>query len=147
MEREQNRLYKRDAAWRVAGYAQLRKSPDATLINVSSGLAFVPLARFPIYCATKAAVHSFTMSLRHQLRGTSVKVIELIPPYVATALGKESKSILPVSHPPMPLEAFIRETLRGLEGDADELAIGDARNLVAAAGGESVWKAFTGMNQ
>src|ERR1700730_16713712 len=70
----------------------LKKQPHATLLNVSSGLAFVPLAVFPVYCATKAAVHSFTLSLRHQLRDSKVKVIELIPPYVATELGGAGKA-------------------------------------------------------
>ena len=75
----------------MAFLPQLRKNPEATLMNVSSGLAFVPMARFPIYCATKAAVHSFTMSLRHQLKGTGMKIIELIPPYVGTELGKRAR--------------------------------------------------------
>jgi uncharacterized oxidoreductase len=125
----------------------LRKNPEATLVNVSSGLAFVPLARFSVYCATKAAVHSFTMSLRHQLRGTGVKVVELIPPYVATELGKESKAAIPVGPQPMPLDVFIAETIRALEGDADEVAIGDAKKLVTAAGGDSARVAFAGMNR
>src|SRR5260370_22608860 len=64
----------------------LSAQPVATLINVSSGLAFVPLARVPVYCATKAAVQSFCVSLRHQLKPTSVRVVELIPPYVDTHL-------------------------------------------------------------
>ncbi len=125
----------------------LRKHPGATLVNVSSGLAFVPLARFPVYCATKAAVHSFTMSLRHQLKGTGVKVVELIPPYVATELGRESKTAVPVGPKPMDLDAFIAETVKALEGDADEVAIGDARNLVGAAGGDAVKKVFSGLNR
>jgi len=61
--------------------------PHATLINVSSGLAFVPLARVPVYSATKAAIHSYTQSLRHQLRNTRVEVIEVIPPAVHSNLG------------------------------------------------------------
>ncbi len=65
----------------------LLKRPLATLINVSSGLAFAPIAGMPIYCATKAALHSFTLSLRHQLRDTSVEVIEIIPPAVYSNLG------------------------------------------------------------
>ena len=60
---------------------------QSTIVNVTSGLAFVPLATVPIYCATKAAMHSFTLSLRQQLAGTSVRVVELIPPAVDTDLG------------------------------------------------------------
>jgi uncharacterized oxidoreductase len=125
----------------------LRGKLGATLVNVSSGLAFVPLARFPVYSATKAAVHSFTRSLRNQLKGPGVKVIELIPPYVATDLGKENKAGGHSGPLPMPLDAFFAEAVKALEGDEDEVAIGDARNLVAAAGGDSVQKAFSGMNR
>ena len=110
------------------------------------GTCLRPSGRFPVDCATKAAVHSFTMSLRHQFKGTGVKVIELVPPYVATELGKESKAGGQFGPQPMPLDAFIAETMKALEGDADEVVIGDARNLVGAAGGDSVQKAFSGMN-
>jgi uncharacterized oxidoreductase len=65
----------------------LRKQADSLIVNVSSGLAFVPLARVPIYCATKAALHSFTLSSREQLKAHSVGVIEIIPPAVKTNLG------------------------------------------------------------
>ena len=64
----------------------LRKQPRATIMTVSSGLAFVPLAMTPTYCATKAAIHSYTQSLRYQLKTTNVEMIELIPPYVQTTL-------------------------------------------------------------
>ena len=64
----------------------LEKQPYAAIMNVSSGLAFVPLAPTPTYCATKAALHSYTQSLRYQLQGSAIEVLELIPPYVATHL-------------------------------------------------------------
>ena len=54
----------------------LKKQQEAAIVNISSGLAFIPLAAVPVYCATKAAIHSFSLSLRHQLRETSIKVFE-----------------------------------------------------------------------
>jgi len=117
-----------------------------TVINVSSGLAFVPLARFPVYCATKAAIHSWTMSLRHQLRSLGVRVIELIPPYVATELGGPAKTVPPGAPQPMQLEVFISETMRELETDADEIAVGEAKRMMAATSPEATKKAFSMMN-
>jgi len=64
----------------------LRAQAAATVMTVSSGLAFVPLAATPTYCATKAAIHSWSQSLRRQLADTSVEVLELAPPAVATDL-------------------------------------------------------------
>src|ERR1700731_1768907 len=90
----------------------LKKQPRSTIMMVSSGLAFLPLAMTPTYCATKAAIHSYTQSLRYQLRGTSVQVFEIIPPYVQTELMGPSQ----VSDPKaMPLEDFIAETLNILK--------------------------------
>lgn len=65
----------------------LRQSERAGIVNVTSGLSFAPLANVPIYCATKAALHSFTLSLRHQLRETPIEVVEIVPPAVDTDLG------------------------------------------------------------
>jgi uncharacterized oxidoreductase len=65
----------------------LPAQPEARIVNVSSGLAFVPMAAMPTYCSTKAALHSFTLSHSHQLKDTSVKVTEVIPPAVGTDLG------------------------------------------------------------
>lgn len=65
----------------------LVRQPRAAIWNVTSGLSFVPLTRAPVYGATKAAMHSFTLSLRHQLAGTPVRVVEIIPPATDTDLG------------------------------------------------------------
>jgi uncharacterized oxidoreductase len=65
----------------------LKQQPSAAIVNVTSGLAFTPAAFAPIYCATKAALHSYTMSLRHLLAKTQVEVVEIVPPAVNTDLG------------------------------------------------------------
>jgi uncharacterized oxidoreductase len=125
----------------------LVRQERAVLVNVSSGLAFVPMARFPVYCATKAAVHSFTLSVRHQLKGLGVKVIELIPPYVATELGGAGKPVGTGGSQPMPLQAFIAETMQELAGEEEDVAIGDAKKLVAATNIETLRRVFAGMNR
>jgi uncharacterized oxidoreductase len=122
-------------------------SPASVLVNVSSGLAFVPMARYAIYCATKAAIHSWTLSLRQQLRTSGVQVLELIPPYVATELGGAGKPVVTSSgRGPMPLDAFIAEAMKAFELGGEELAIADARRLVSATSPETVMKAFAVMN-
>jgi uncharacterized oxidoreductase len=82
--------------------------PNAVIMTVSSGLAFVPLAITPTYCATKAAIHSYSQSLRYQLRNTNVQVIELVPPYVQTELMGARQANDPNA---MPLKDFIAETI------------------------------------
>ncbi len=85
----------------------LQKQPRATILNVSSGLAFLPLVTTPTYCATKAGLHSYTISLRSQLRDSNIEVFELIPPYVATHLmdGADNPRA-------MPLSKFIDEVMK-----------------------------------
>src|ERR1039457_140220 len=96
----------------------LQKQPHSTIINVTSGLAYVPLALTPTYCATKAAIHSYTQSLRHQLRGTQIEVLELVPPYVATHLmdGADDPRA-------MPLDKFIAETMELLKNQPTPIEI------------------------
>ena len=110
----------------------LRRQPRAAILTVSSGLAFVPMAATPTYCATKAAIHSYSMSLRHQLAGTSTEVIELVPPYVQTELmGSHQAS----DERAMPLDAFIAEVMHLLttRPDATEIVVGRCEPLRFAA--------------
>lgn len=106
----------------------LKQQSVAALVNVSSGLAFTPLASVPVYCATKAALHSFTLSQRYQLRNTSVRVFEVVPPAVGTNLGHQdqydnSKDDL------MPMDDFIDAVIDALQTDTYEAAIGAAEYL------------------
>lgn len=109
------------------------KQKEAAIINISSGLGFIPLAIMPVYCATKAAIHSFSMSLRHQLRDTPVKVFEIIPPTVNTELdkgardrrGQENRGILPAE--------VAKAAIDALEKNQYEVAIGQAQNLLTGA--------------
>jgi len=98
----------------------LLAQPRATIMTVSSGLAFMPLAVTPTYCATKAAIHSYTQSLRYQLRDTSVQVLELIPPYVQTELLGSHQAKDPRA---MPLRDFIAETVSILKNSPDATEI------------------------
>jgi uncharacterized oxidoreductase len=124
----------------LLGY--LEEQPRATIINVSSGLAFVPLAMTPAYCATKAAIHSYTQSLRYQLKDTSVEVIELIPPYVQTTLMGEQQAGDPKA---MPLGEFIDEVMSILQSqpDAKEVCVKKVYPLrFAAEQGQEKYEQF-----
>lgn len=92
----------------------LKKQPKATIMTVSSGLAFIPLSLTPTYCATKAAIHSYSQSLRYQLRSTNIEVIELAPPYVQTELMGSAQANDPRA---MPLKEFIDEVFAILKAN------------------------------
>jgi uncharacterized oxidoreductase len=96
----------------------LKAQPEAYMIHVTSGLAFVPLAMTAVYSATKAALHSYALSQRYLLRGTSVKVLEIAPPYVQTELMGPEQASDPRA---MPLGEFLEETLRVLASGAAEV--------------------------
>ncbi len=106
----------------------LATRPDAAVLNVTSGLAFVPLAATPTYSATKAALHSWTMSLRHQLAGTSVEAIEIAPPYVQTTLMGDAQATDPRA---MPLAEFVAEvmSLLGRDPTPAEVIVGRCEPL------------------
>jgi uncharacterized oxidoreductase len=121
----------------------LQKQARPTIMNVSSGLAFVPLSLTPAYCATKAALHSYTQSLRYQLRNTTTQVLELIPPYVATDLLNGAND--PRA---MPLDQFIAEVMEILktQPEAKEICVENAKRLRFAAESGHYDAAFQGLN-
>jgi uncharacterized oxidoreductase len=116
--------------------------PSATIVNVSSGLAFVPLAFYPTYCATKAAIHSYTQSLRYQLKDTAVSVLEIIPPWVATEL----MGAVPDDPRAMPLKDYIAETMQILGTDAQEISVQNVMMLRNAAASGKEAEIFKGFN-
>jgi uncharacterized oxidoreductase len=102
----------------------LRGRKEAAVINVSSGLAFVPLALAPVYCASKAALHAWTRSFRHQMAHTNVKVFELMPPLVETEMVadfKDQKMMKP--------EALANDFVKGLLADTLEITPGQSSQL------------------
>jgi uncharacterized oxidoreductase len=109
----------------------LLKQPNPVIMTVSSGLAFVPLAMTPTYCATKAATHSYTQSMRYQLKDTKAQVLELIPPYVQTELMGPRMASDPNA---MPLKEFISETMSILENspNATEICVERVKALRSA---------------
>jgi uncharacterized oxidoreductase len=105
----------------------LQSRPDATIITVSSGLAFAPLAVTPSYNASKAAIHLLSESIRLQLADTSVKIVELVPPSVRTELvpGQQENEVA------VPLDKFIAEVMDLLETqpDAKEIQVEQVKFL------------------
>ena len=100
----------------------LKKQPKAAVIYNTSALAFVPLALTAVYSSTKAALHSYVLSQRYKLKATSVRVLEIAPPWVQTDLLNSSEE--PRA---MPLKEFIEETIKVLGTDAEEILVEQAK--------------------
>ena len=121
----------------------LKSKARASVVTVSSGLAFVPLAATPTYSATKAAIHSWSQSLRHQLKDTSVEVVEWAPPAVATDL-MPGHADNPNS---MPLAAFTAESLALFEaGGHDQILVERVKFLSGAEARGEYGKVFEALN-
>jgi uncharacterized oxidoreductase len=119
----------------------LLKQERAVIMNVSSGLAFSPMVIAPIYSATKAALHSFTLSLRHQLAGSKVQVVEIIPPAVNTDLGGVGLHDFGVA-----VEEFLNAVTMGLRQGDPEIAYGFSQRASQASRSE-LDEIFQRMNQ
>jgi uncharacterized oxidoreductase len=120
----------------------LLKQPSAAIIILTSGLGFVPSAFYPTYSATKAALHSYSQSLRFQLKDTSVRVVEVVPPYVQTQLGGTFQATDPNA---MPLNDFISEVMQILEDNSQVEEVLVKRTLAhrfAAEAGPEKYDAF-----
>jgi uncharacterized oxidoreductase len=124
---------------------QLKKQPEATIMTVSSGLAYLPMAMTPSYCATKAAIHSYSLTLRYQLRSTKIEVLELVPPYVQTELMGSRQANDPRA---MPLKDYIAETMKILKErpEAKEILVERVLPLRYAEKNGDFEMAFRGFN-
>jgi uncharacterized oxidoreductase len=111
-----------------------------TIVNVTSGLAFVQLSKVPVYCATKAFFHSFTLSLRHMLKSKNIEVIEMIPPALNTDLGGKG---LHDGQPPV--SDFVDSVFQQMKEGKTELTFGFSE-IMAKANPEAINAAFNRMN-
>ena len=111
-----------------------------TVINVTSGLSFVPLTKVPVYSATKAFFHSFTLSLRHLLQSKNIEVIEMIPPALNTDLGGKG-----LHDAAPPVSAFTESIFEQLKQGKTELTFGFSEAMVKA-GPDDLRNTFNRMN-
>ena len=107
----------------------LKTRPGALIVNVSSGLAFVPMSAAPVYSATKAAIHSLSQSLRAQLDGTGVRVVELAPPGVETPLFRTEFEAETKGQKAMPVAALAKQAISGIEAGKLEIRPGQSNLL------------------
>lgn len=123
----------------------LSQQAEATIMTVSSGLAFVPLAMTPTYSATKAAIHSWTMAMRHRLKDSNVRMVELAPPYVQTELMGGQQAVDPHA---MPLAEFLDEVMAILASnpDAEEVIVERCKPLRYAAENGNLAEVMAGLN-
>jgi uncharacterized oxidoreductase len=120
----------------------LQKQSHATIMTVSSGLAFIPMAITPTYNATKAAIHSWTQSLRYQLKSTNIEIVELVPPYVQTELMGSQQAADPRA---MPLKDYLAETIDIIktQPNTTEVLVERVKPLrFSASNGEEKYNAF-----
>lgn len=101
----------------------LVREPSAAIVNVTSGAAYAPVAKLPVYSATKVALHAFTQALRHQLERTSVKVFEILPPTTDTELARNQPG------KKAPVDSVAQAALSGIDKDQFEIAIGESKAL------------------
>jgi uncharacterized oxidoreductase len=124
---------------------QLVGKIEPAIVNVSSGLGFVPAARMPVYSATKAGLHAFTMALRHQLSKLGIKVFEVVPPAVDTELNPEGRAQRGNFKADLKPEEFTAAVMKGLEADVLEIGYGMSAGMLKASRAD-LNKSFQEMN-
>ena len=123
----------------------LAKSKNSAIVNVTSGLGFVPAARMPVYSASKAGLHAYSMAIRHQLSKVGIKVFEVVPPAVDTELnpgGRAKRGNFKANLTP---REFVSGVMKGLQNDAFEIGYGMTEGLIQASRAE-LDKSFEQMN-
>lgn len=108
---------------------QLKKSKEAAIVNVSSGLAYVPFAQAPVYSATKSALHFWTRSIRLHLKPYNIKVLELLPPVVDTPLAHGADIAEDDNLKPMPPEKLAEAFWKGYLNNKEEITPGISTQL------------------
>jgi uncharacterized oxidoreductase len=122
---------------------QLMKRPAAAIINVGSGLGFMPMLNTPIYSATKAAIHTYSLVLRQQLKDTPVKVIEIVPPMVDTDLNKEGRDRAGLKFRGIKVSEYIPTIIKGLENDADMIFHSEGEKIMSESRDKSESRLLT----
>lgn len=111
----------------------LARNPAPALINVSSGLGFVPMAGMPVYCASKAGMHAFCMAMRLQLAKVGIKVFEIVPPAVDTNLNPQGRAKRGGFKPDVSPQQFVAAVMRGLKDDVPEIGYGMTADFMHAS--------------
>lgn len=117
----------------------------AAIVNVSSGLGFAPMASMPVYCATKAGLHAFSLSLREQLVRLGVQVFEIVPPAVDTDLNPQGRAQRGNFRAGLDAEEFVSAVMKGLQEDVAEIGYGMTAHLLKASRGD-LDRSFRQMN-
>jgi len=118
---------------------------EAAIINVSSGLGFIPAARMPVYSASKAGMHAFSMALRQQLLKSGIKVFEVVPPAVETGLNPEGRAKRGNYKVDLMPDEFVAAVMKGFKNDIFEIGYGMTAGLIKASR-EELDKSFQQMN-
>jgi uncharacterized oxidoreductase len=118
---------------------------EAAIVNVSSGLGFVPAARMPVYSATKAGLHAFSLALRHQLKNQGIKVFEVVPPAVDTELNPEGRTKRGNFKAGLTPDKFVAAVMKGFQNDVFEIGFGMSEGFIQASRAE-LDKSFQQMN-